>query len=148
MTNYIKVDHDNRSLIMDRTFAKKASIVGSKEYNLLQEAREHYEEYTVTRKTIKKAPNQEYYKGLTYEYMEEYIKTHEPKETLEKTLAEFREMILISKCHSRRYPVIKNWFLEKYPEVKEYGVIPLEGVDFNKRSLALHIINKRDAVAN
>ena len=33
-------------------------------------------------------------------------------------------MILISKCHSnaKRYPVIKNWFLEKYPEVKEFGM--------------------------
>jgi len=31
---------------------------------------------------------------------------------------------LISQCHSqsKRYPVIKKWFLEKYPEVKKFGV--------------------------
>lgn len=35
-----------------------------------------------------------------------------------------RDMIFISKCHSqaKRYPVIKNWFLDKYPEVKKFGI--------------------------
>ena len=32
-------------------------------------------------------------------------------------------MILISQCHSqsKRYPEIKKWFLNKYPEVKKFG---------------------------
>ena len=64
------------------------------------------------------------FKGLTYDYMRTYIFTHEPKETKKDVLEEMEEMILISKCHSnaKRYPVIKNWFLEKYPEVKEFGM--------------------------
>lgn len=33
-------------------------------------------------------------------------------------------MILISKCHSKafRYPVIKAWFLDRYPEIKMFGL--------------------------
>ena len=33
-------------------------------------------------------------------------------------------MKLISQCHSKgfRYPVIKSWFLERFPEIKEFGV--------------------------
>lgn len=40
---------------------------------------------------------------------------------------EFDELLLISQCHSsgRRYPVIKNWFLNKYPEVRDYGMVEI-----------------------
>ncbi|MBR5640649.1 MAG: hypothetical protein IKW92_00775 [Firmicutes bacterium] len=123
MKNYLKINHEERTLIMDRTFAKNAEIVGSREYNLLQEARKDYPSYTPIRRTIKKKETQERYKGLTYEYMEWYINEFETKENLWKSLDELNEKIAISKCHSRRYPVIKEWFLEKYPEVKKYGVI-------------------------
>ena len=53
--------------------------------------------------------------------MENYINSHENKEENLKT---FNEMINISKCHSacKRYPVIKEWFLNSYPEVKMFGI--------------------------
>ena len=54
MTNYLKVDYENNSLVMDRTFAKSAQIAGSNEYRLLQEARIAYPNYTVTVRHIKK----------------------------------------------------------------------------------------------
>ena len=121
MTNILKVNHAERTLVMDRTFAKNADIVGSNEYNRLQMARRDYPGYTTVRRTIKKKEAQEHYKGLTYEYMEWYISEYETRENLWKSLDELHQMIDISKGHSRRYPVIKSWFLEKYPEVKEYG---------------------------
>lgn len=42
MKNTLKINHENRTLVMDRTFAKAASFVGSNEYNLLQDARRDY----------------------------------------------------------------------------------------------------------
>lgn len=129
MTNYLKVLHNTGVLLMDRTFAKNASYVGSREYNMLQEARKAYPEYEVRTKKIKRNSAKECYKGLTYEYMEDYIQTHEPAATVDAVLDEFEEMRLISSCHSKafRYPVIKKWFLNKYPEVKLSGT--------NKQSL-------------
>jgi hypothetical protein len=55
--------------------------------------------------------------------MKDYILTHEDEENAMIVLAEFSEMRQISRCHSqaKRYPVIKNWFLEKYPEIKNFG---------------------------
>lgn len=46
-------------------------------------------------------------------------------------LTTFDEMILISKCHSKgkRYPVIKRWFLQNYPEVSTYVLATEEAVD-------------------
>ncbi len=121
MTNVLKLDHSNSNIVMDRTFAKKAEIVGSREYLLLQDCRRDYPFYTVIRRTINKKPDQEHYRGLTYEYMENYINSHENKEENLKT---FSEMINISKCHSacKRYPVIKEWFLNSYPEIKMFGI--------------------------
>lgn len=45
MKNTLKINHENRTLVMDKTFAKAASFVGSNEYNLLQNARRDYPAY-------------------------------------------------------------------------------------------------------
>jgi thiol-disulfide isomerase/thioredoxin len=48
------------------------------------------------------------------------------EETADKValLREFDKLIRVSKCQakSRRYPVIKKWFLDKFPEIAEFGI--------------------------
>ena len=124
MKNTLKVDRNNGLIIMDRTFAKLSENTRSEEYAHLQQVRKDYPTFTVITRTIKKNPNKECYKGLTYEYMMEYIMKHEPAETRRTVLAELDDMIFISQCHSqaKRYPVIKKWFLEKYPEIVKFGM--------------------------
>ena len=124
MKNTLKLDHAKRIIVMDRTFAKFAANTMSTEYAHLQAVRQDYPNYTVTQRQIKRNKTKESYRGLTYEYMEDYIKTHGSKEECAKNLAEFKEKKLISLCHStsRRYPTIKKWFLAKYPEVMEFGM--------------------------
>ena len=124
MKNYLKVDVANSRLVMDRTFAKNCAIAGSAEYNLLQATRKDYPNFTVEQRSIKRNANKECYRGLTYDYMKMYIASHESEENAEVVKAELEEMILISKCHSMgyRYPTIKAWFLEKYPEIVTFGM--------------------------
>lgn len=124
MKNTLKIDFANRQIIMDREFAKNASNTFSAEYQKLQAVRAENPDFRVVRKTIKKNPQKETYKGLTYPFMEDYIITHEPRESRKAVLDELNEMILISKCHSQafRYPVIKQWFLSRYPEIAEFGI--------------------------
>ena len=95
----------------------------SAEYAHPQQVRRDYPTYEVIRHTIKRNAEKKTYKGLTYEYMEYYILTHGTKEERQKNFAEYNEMILISECHGKayRYPVIKRWFLEKYPTIAEFG---------------------------
>ena len=123
MKNTLKIDFTKEQIIMDRTFAQKVTDTSSAEYRHLQEVRRDYPDYKVVLRKIKKNPNKETYKGLTYEYMRNYILTQEDDEKVLEVLAEFSEMKQISRCHSqaKRYPVIKNWFLEKYPEIKNFG---------------------------
>ena len=116
-TNTLKIDFNTNTLIMDRTFAKAAAFVGSEEYNILQNARRDYPTFIVATRSIKKNPNKESYKGLTYEYMESYIASHN-----ENKMKEYEEMRLLAKCHSIRYPHIKKWFLATFPEVEKFSL--------------------------
>lgn len=117
MKNYIKIENDQ--IIMDKTFAKKAAIYGTQEYQKLQRCRRDYPEHTVVTRSIKKNPGKESYKGLTYQFMEDYIASHEnAKINMEK----YRQLREIAKCHSVRYPHIKKWFLKTYSEVVTYGL--------------------------
>ena len=124
MKNTLKLEHAKRTIVMDRTFAKYAANTMSQEYAHLQTVRQDYPEYQVVQRKIKRSKTKECYRGLNYEYMEDYIKTHGSKEEIATNMADYKELKLISQCHStsRRYPTIKSWFLAKYPEVKAFGV--------------------------
>ena len=128
MTNTLTINHANRTIIMDRTFAKFAANTMTEEYAHLQNVRRDYPNYQVVQRHIRTNSNKKTYKGLTYEYMEDYIMTHGPNETRLANYKEFNEMRVISECHGKafRYPVIKNWFMEKYPEIANYGLIEVE----------------------
>lgn len=124
MKNTLKINHTDRTIVMDRTFAKFASDTRSDEYAHLQKIRADYPSYTVIQRHIRRNVEKKTYAGLTYDYMRMYIKTHGTKEESEANLAELEEKILISECHAKayRYPVIKSWFLEQYPEIAKFGL--------------------------
>ncbi len=124
MKNTLRINHENKTIVMDRTFAKFAQNTRSDEYAHLQQIRRDYPDYMVKTRTIKHNPEKETYKGLTYEYMEDYILRHESEENALTIIKEFNELRTISKCHKQglRYPTIKKWFLEKYPEIVEFAV--------------------------
>lgn len=130
MKNTLKIDRENGLIVMDRTFAKLSENTRSEEYTHLQQVRKDYPTFQVVTRTIKKNPKKETYAGLTYDYMKFYIFNHEPAENRRNALAEFDELILISKCHAKakRYPTIKKWFLEKYPEIVQFGM-PAEATE-------------------
>jgi len=124
MKNTLFVDHKTHLIVMDRTFAMNALNTMSDEYEHLQKVRKHYPKYSVVQRHIRKNENKKTYKGLTYEYIEDYIMTHGSSETVKANLKEFYEKRLIAECHGKafRYPAIKRWFLEKYPEIVEHGM--------------------------
>ena len=123
MKNTLRLNHAERTIVMDKTFAKFAVNTMSPEYAHLQQVRQDYPLYTVVQRHIRKNTKQEHYHGLTYRYMEDYIAFHGSAENRRI----YDEKKLISECHSKsfRYPVIKSWFLERFPEIKTFGV-PVE----------------------
>ena len=112
---------------MTKEFARKAKYFGTDEYKLLQDARKDYPTFSVaTRKTVSK----ESYKGLTINYMYNYIKKHPQTLTLEdgnevKALEVFTEIAgldengkKMTNVETAFYGEIRAWFLDIYPEVK------------------------------
>lgn len=124
MKSPITIDFVKGTITMNASFAQKASNPFSTEFAQLQTVRTSYPEFTVLTRTIKKNSSKESYKGLTYDYMRAYIMSRKNGEERTSAILEFDELLLISQCHSkgRRYPVIKNWFLDRFPEVKAFGM--------------------------
>lgn len=130
MRSPINVNIADRQIIINSGFAKRARKFDTQEYHMLKICRNDYPGFEVIIRAIRKNNNKECYRGLTYEYMENYILRH--SDNPKKSLAEFAELKLISKCHSIRYPVIKKWFLNNYPEIVEFGMPEMQQEDKTK----------------
>ena len=128
MKNTLTINHANRTIVMDRTFAKRAMDTWTEEYAHLQAVRKDYPNYEVVQRHIRTNSNKNTYAGLTYDYMESYILTHGTEETKMTNFKTYQEMRIIAECQGKafRYPVIKSWFLDKYPEIARFGMTETE----------------------
>ena len=115
--NPIKVNFANRTIVISKSFAVKASVVTSKEYRDLTDVQASYPEYQIVVREIKRNPNKETYPNLTYAYMEHYIATHAHAD---ERMAEYKETRLRAQCHAMRYGFVKKWFLAAYPQIDDY----------------------------
>ncbi len=124
MTNTLKINYTNYTIIMDRTFAKLAQDTRSPEYARLQEVRRDYPDFKVIQRSIRKNSDKKTYAGLTYEYMENYIMSHGTEDKRRANLRKYTEMRNIAECQGKRYryPVIRSWFLDEYPEIVRFGI--------------------------
>ena len=132
----IRVDYPGRKIVLSSAFEKKAFIPGTDEYDALQAVRAAHPGFTLAARQFKKNAKQEHYRGLTYDFMREYISRHETDS--KPVLAELDEMIGISKGHSlgKRYPTIKAWFLERYPAYAKFGMTDDELAKWEERKAA------------
>ncbi|MGN0803837.1 MAG: hypothetical protein ACI4MS_00450 [Candidatus Coproplasma sp.] len=119
MKHHVKIDHVEKQIIMSSTFAKKQAFTNSPEFREIQALHESFPTYAIITRKIRTNPQKEAFLGLTFEYMETYISSHANAEAHLKEFAELREL---AKCHSVRYPNIKKWFLETYPEVRDFKI--------------------------
>ncbi len=135
----IKVFQIEKIIEINSAFEKACQNPLSDEYEILQNVRRDHPKFTIKARKIKKNPNKETYPGLTYEYMRDYIILHSTPEEEREAVAEFDDIIHTSKCQSksRRYPIVKNWFLAKYPEVKEFGLATIAAAEQKRREADL-----------
>ena len=97
----MKINEKKFTIEITKTFAQKASRVGSPEYFELLEVRHNFPKFKVV---VNQTKSKDSFKGLTYEYMETYIMSHGTSETRIANLREFNEMRLIAECHSKALP--------------------------------------------
>lgn len=120
----MKINYHSQVIEMTAKFAKAAAKFGSDEYKQLQEARKDYPNYKVVTVSRKATTQKETYKGLTYSYMESYIKAHDDEE--KSIMAEYEMLRGLSQeaqealAEPCSYIEIKVWFLNKFPAIAEF----------------------------
>jgi hypothetical protein len=110
---------------MSKTEAKAAGKINSEKFNELHTLRTMYPTFEIVIKAPSmKTTSRENYKGLTYEYMEKYIATHDDDkksiraeyEMMRGTSEEAKEAL----AESYSYYEMKIWFLNKFPAIAEF----------------------------
>ena len=122
----IQINHKNNTIEMTKKFYTESCKFGTDEYKMLQEVRRDYPGYTHVVAKNKKSSNDtlDVFRGLNLEYMELYIMKHDDEE--KSIMAEFKMMRAeddASKAvgaKSESFLTIREWFLDKYPEVREF----------------------------
>ena len=119
--NTMKINEKKFTIEVTKSFAQKASRVGSPEYYELLEVRHNFPKFKVVVNQIK---SKDSFKGLTYEYIKKYNQTHDDE--MGSNMAVFMELRGKSEeadeaqADSMSYGEIKLWFLDTYPEIKNF----------------------------
>jgi len=116
----------SRSIEVSKSFNTLASRYGTEEYKALQEVRRDYPGYQVVvvapRKSTKN--NKPSFKGLTYDYMENYISKHDDENnTIMEAYMMLRGMTDEAEdacAETCSYHEIKTWFLNQYPAIAKF----------------------------
>lgn len=117
------INNKKMAIEMTKKFAAAARKFGTQEYKDLQEVRKDYPTYKVvivTRTTTVKKDN---FKGLTYEYMEKYISSHDEDG---KIMAEYQDLRGLSErakealAEPCSYLEMRAWFLNTYPAIAKF----------------------------
>lgn len=121
----------NKKVIeMSKSEAKKAGIVGTDEFNELRELRAAFPNYRVE---IKKTKSRDTMKGLTINYMKQYIEDHDADGSVKEQFALLREQMT-------PYGQMKVWFLEMFPEVTEKADKAAEIIELAKAKRAARLM--------
>ena len=116
------INEKKMTIEVTKAFAKRASKFNTKEYKDLQTVRRDYPNFEVVVRTTK--ANKSAIKGLTFEYMETYIKAHDDENnSIMKDFLDLRGLSEEAKeamADSASYGEIKAWFFEQYPQIKKF----------------------------
>ena len=116
--NGYEINYIENTIIVTKSFLKKAGTIGSKEYNELAQVRRDYPDFTVKQREITKKQGKKTYGKLTYKVMAEFIEAQE-EEKAPAILAEFERVQQLSKIQAGSYAFVKTWFLNRYKDVFE-----------------------------
>ena len=119
--NAVRINRSNRTIEVTKSFDKAASRFGTDEYQAMQQVRKDYPTFTIVVKTVRTKADR--FKGLTYDFMEKYIASHD---NADERMAEFNDLRATSEeaqlfgVESLSYGEIKAWFFKNYPEIEAF----------------------------
>lgn len=111
MKNGYNYDVMSNTLTISESFAKKASKVGTAEYEIMLKLRKDYPSLKIQKEEKGNAPKQ-----ITFKTMESFINAHRNATELK---VQFDGIRKLAKFHSMPYLFVKNWFEETFPYFKD-----------------------------
>lgn len=118
-TNY-RIDHVAKKITLNRGYYAKTQNPNNPEAKTFEKVRQQHSDYEiVVREPIKTNSAKRTHKGLNFENMERYILSHDNATEIMHEYLQLREA---GAFYKSAYPVIKKWFLSKYPEVDNFGL--------------------------
>jgi hypothetical protein len=144
----IVIDYPERKIILSSAFEKKAYTPRTVEYDRLIEVRHEFPDFKLDTRKFKTNTKQDRHKGLSYDYMRCFIKKYDPDAPA--VLAVFEKMVDISKGHSKgkRYPTIKSWFLDRYPDYAEFGMTAEEVQEYRENKSIVSLRRSSSSAAS
>ena len=119
MTNGYNYDALTNTLTISASFAKKASKVGSLEYNVILKLRRDFPNLTIVQEEKKEGK-----KSITYAQMEAFIGlTRNAKELT----ALFERVKKLSRVQPMPYKYVKTWFENRFPYYSEQPTFDADG---------------------
>lgn len=113
-----------KKIEMTKAEAKAAGKIGTAEFDELKSYMQEYPGFEIQIKAPAKRKVE--FRGLDYNYMRTYIKKHDDEDGT--IMSEFNALIALDKknkvegaeyLEAAGYLDVKNWFLKKFPEIRE-----------------------------
>lgn len=146
--NTFTFNHIEKTIIGTKSAIKRASVLGSDEYKILNKMMKEQPTYTVSEKIFnKKVESKKTYNGLTLSKMEEFIKT---QPNSEENIVLFEAVKKVAKARNALYPLTKQWFLEKFDYdgaivIEEKNAVEIKDADLAKAAAELDNLSKKIA---
>ena len=107
MKNGYNFDPMSNTLTISASFAKKASKVGSLEYNIILKLRKDFPDLTIQQEAKKEGK-----KGLSFVQMENFIAMHRNAKELASL---FEKVKKLSRVQPMPYKYVRTWFEDCFP---------------------------------
>ena len=139
------INFSDCKIVMTKAESIAAGVYENVEYKALMNLRKDFPNYQIAIKSPKRKKDS--FKGLTFEYMENYIEKHDNEE--KSIMREFRNMrgegndgVILE---ARTYGEIKMWFLDQYPIFEQTNKDISKNLDTIKRNRALKRTGNRES---
>jgi len=115
--NAVRINHDERTIVITKKYAKAASVFNSPAYRELRKIKSDNPNYQVIVREVSKKSSVS--SRLTLRTMENYIKMHDSDGKIMEEFKNMRDEKAGENLEKTSFFEIKKWFFATYPELKK-----------------------------
>ena len=115
--NAVRINHDERTIVITKKYAKAASVYNTNAYNELTTIKRENPTYQVIVREVSKKTSVN--NRITFSTMENYIKLHDPDGKIMEEFKKMRDEKEGENLEKTNFFKIKQWFLNQYPNLKK-----------------------------